>query len=99
MKNAMHEKVDFARFCIREKVEPLVLAELAECLHKLISLEDKLSDGNLREFHGGYDLAAIALRSEIENRIAAIGWKVKGWPGFYPWIVGADGFDLHLPSY
>lgn len=94
MKNELRDKINFTRFCINYKVDPLELAELIELIELIVRSQANESD------KGKNRLAVIAtnrLRPKIESLIQKLEWTIEGWPGLYPSIKDKNGYDINLP--
>lgn len=87
----LEARVNFARFCIREKLDPLQLGELVALINKCANVGTRWCNGEVAR-----EPYEKAMR-KVEEKAVEVGLKVDGWPGLYPTVKGKDGFEVHIP--
>ena len=94
MKQSLRNAVDFARFCVNEKLDPLAVAELVYASEMAALAGGKAADTN--DPSGKLGRREISTANKVLSIAVSLGLSVC-WPGFYPSFKDAKGYAVHLP--
>jgi hypothetical protein len=91
MNKTLRNKVNFANFCINNKLDALELAELITLVAKRVSTGTQEANG-VPGASAKDDKAML----KVEEQVKKMNLEFDGFPGLYP-SIKKDGFQINIP--
>lgn len=91
MNKILRDKVNFANFCINNKIDALELATLIALVARRVATGTRESNG----IPGAAAKDDKACR-KVEDQVKKMNLEFDGWPGLYP-SIKKDGYHINIP--
>jgi hypothetical protein len=91
MKKSLEDKVNFANFCINNKLDALEVATLIHLVMRRVMTGTAESNG----IPGALAKDDKACK-KVEEQVKKMNLEFDGWPGLFP-SIKKDGYHINLP--